>query len=73
VALVVQDDGPGVAPEQREEILRRGVRGDERVPGSGLGLAIVSELVTLYKGELALGKSPWGGLSVRLQLPLKAQ
>ena len=73
LALVVQDDGPGVAPEQRADILRRGVRGDERVPGSGLGLAIVSELVTLYKGELELGQSQWGGLSVRLQLPLRVQ
>ena len=53
--------------------MRRGVRGDERVPGSGLGLAIVSELVTLYKGELELGQSQWGGLSVRLQLPLRVQ
>ncbi len=73
LALVVQDDGPGVAAEQRADILRRGVRGDERVPGSGLGLAIVSELVTLYKGELALEQSQWGGLAVRLQLPLRVQ
>lgn len=73
LALLVQDDGPGVAPEQRAVILRRGVRGDEQVPGSGLGLAIVAELVTLYKGELELGQSQWGGLSVCLRLPLKVQ
>lgn len=73
LALVVQDDGPGVAPERRADILRRGVRGDERVPGSGLGLAIVAELVTLYKGELALGQSELGGLFVKLKLPLSVQ
>ena len=33
----VQDDGPGIAPEQRDAVLARGARIDESVPGSGLG------------------------------------
>lgn len=73
LALIVEDDGPGVAPAQRADILRRGVRVDEAVPGSGLGLAIVYELVSLYKGELELGSSTLGGLSVCIQLPLKLE
>jgi len=65
----VQDDGPGIAPEQRTAALARGVRGDESVPGSGLGLAIVDELVRLYGGTLDLDTSLLGGLHARIRLP----
>lgn len=67
--IVVDDDGPGIAPEQRAVVLQRGVRLDESTPGSGLGLAIVVELAQLYGGALTLGTSPAGGLSARLSLP----
>ncbi|MDE2357516.1 MAG: sensor histidine kinase N-terminal domain-containing protein [Alphaproteobacteria bacterium] len=67
--LVVEDDGPGLAPEQRSEVVRRGARLDERTPGSGLGLSIVDELVRAYGGALELGASPLGGLSVEMRLP----
>lgn len=65
----VEDDGPGISPDKRAEVLRRGVRMDERTPGSGLGLAIVNELVQLYQGTLELQTSASGGLLVRLWLP----
>ncbi|MFN0262870.1 ATP-binding protein [Tepidamorphus sp. 3E244] len=67
--LAVDDDGPGVPPEEREFVFQRGNRLDEATPGSGLGLAIVDELVTLYGGALVLLESPRGGLRVRLRLP----
>lgn len=67
--LVVEDDGPGLAPEDRARVGARGERLDESVPGSGLGLAIVRDISTLYAGSLALGASPLGGLEVRLTLP----
>ena len=67
--LIVEDDGPGVPAEQYSAVLRRGIRADEMVPGSGLGLAIVSDLLDLYGGQLALGRSALGGLSVRIALP----
>jgi signal transduction histidine kinase len=70
--IVVDDDGPGIAPAQRAAVLQRGVRLDESTPGSGLGLAIVVELAALYGGALTLDTSPAGGLSARLTLPAAA-
>jgi signal transduction histidine kinase len=67
--VVVEDDGPGLSPKQREAALRRGRRLDETKPGSGLGLAIVSDLATLYGGALSLGSAPLGGLRAELTLP----
>ena len=67
--LTVEDDGPGLTPEQREEVVRRGARLDENAPGSGLGLSIIDELARAYRGSLTLGDSPLGGLSVIVDLP----
>ena len=71
--IVVDDDGPGLAPAMRESVLRRGVRADEAVPGSGLGLAIVRDLAELYGGSIELDESANGGVSARLQLPSHGQ
>ncbi|NYZ12134.1 sensor histidine kinase [Azospirillum sp. RWY-5-1] len=68
-AVHVDDDGPGLPPDRRDDVLGRGVRLDERVDGSGLGLAIVQELAGLYGGGVALAESPMGGLRVTLTLP----
>ena len=65
----VEDDGPGVTPEQRAKIGKRGMRLDETKPGSGLGLSIVGDLVTSYRGGMRLDQSPHGGLLVELNLP----
>lgn len=70
--LVVEDDGPGLPPDRREEVIRRGARLDENAPGSGLGLSIVDELARAYRGSLNLGDSPLGGLAVTVQLPRAA-
>jgi len=67
--LVIEDDGPGLAPEDRVRVLERGERLDESVPGSGLGLSIVEDIARLYGGSLELGTSSLGGLSARLRLP----
>ena len=67
--VAVSDDGPGIPPDQMAQALKRGCRLDEATPGSGLGLAIVQELATLYGGEVTLGRSPLGGLVVRLSIP----
>jgi len=69
VRIVVDDDGPGLSPQQREQVGRRGRRLDEAKPGSGLGLSIVVELASLYGGGLALGTAPIGGLRAELVLP----
>jgi signal transduction histidine kinase len=69
VRVIVDDDGPGLTPAQREQVARRGRRLDETKPGSGLGLSIVVELARLYGGELVLGTAPIGGLRAELVLP----
>jgi signal transduction histidine kinase len=71
--IIVDDDGPGLAPAMRESVLRRGVRADEAVPGSGLGLAIVRDLAELYGGAIELRTSPTGGVSAQLRLPSHSQ
>jgi signal transduction histidine kinase len=70
--ITVEDDGPGIAPEQRAAVLQRGVRLDESRDGSGLGLAIVVDLARLYGGDLELTTADAGGLSVRLSPPAAA-
>ena len=66
---MIEDDGPGLDADQREDVLRRGRRLDESKPGSGLGLAIVSDLAAMYGGRLQLGESASGGLRCELELP----
>ncbi len=55
--LRVEDDGPGIPPEQLDRVLQRGVRGDERVQGHGIGLAIVEDIVRNYRGTLQVDRS----------------
>jgi signal transduction histidine kinase len=69
VVLTVDDDGPGLPPSIRDQVLQRGVRADEAAPGSGLGLAIVRDLAQLYEGTITLDDSPMGGLRASLRLP----
>ena len=69
LVLSVEDDGPGLAPEVRSAMLRRGARLDERTPGSGLGLSIVDDLSRAYGGSTVLGSSDLGGLKIIVRLP----
>ena len=69
VRIIVDDDGPGLSPAEREQVALRGRRLDETKPGSGLGLSIVVELAGLYGGVLTLGTAPIGGLRAELALP----
>jgi signal transduction histidine kinase len=69
IVITVDDDGPGIDPGMAAEVLKRGVRADERVEGTGLGLAIVRDLAEIYGGSIELSRAPLGGLRARLQLP----
>jgi len=69
LAVVVDDDGPGLPPARRAEVFDRGRRLDEAVAGSGLGLTIAAELAELYDGGIELADSPLGGLRAVLTLP----
>jgi signal transduction histidine kinase len=70
--LAIEDDGPGLPPEQLSQGIERGKRLDESVPGTGLGLAIVRDISKLYGGTLTLAKASLGGLKVCLELPRTA-
>ena len=67
--VCIEDNGPGIPPALREEVLSRGTRLDEIEAGQGIGLAVVAELVALYEGELEIGESDLGGAAIRLKLP----
>jgi signal transduction histidine kinase len=71
VTIDVEDDGKGIAQEQRVGIFDRGARLDLEKPGTGLGLAIVRDVAEIYGGSIALEESEdLGGLLARLTLPL---
>ncbi|MGA7297231.1 MAG: ATP-binding protein [Rhodanobacteraceae bacterium] len=67
--LAIEDDGPGIEPDQVEKILQRGVRGDERVQGHGIGLSIVQDIVHAYHADLEVGPSQeLGGASFVIRI-----
>jgi signal transduction histidine kinase len=69
VEICVDDDGPGVAEAERERILERGVRLDERVPGQGIGLSMVADIVAAHAGSVTVATSPLGGARFLVRLP----
>ncbi|HGE6769464.1 TPA: two-component system sensor histidine kinase CpxA [Serratia marcescens] len=77
VTIQVDDDGPGVSAEDREQIFRPFYRTDEardrESGGTGLGLAIVEAAVNQHRGWVKAEDSPLGGLRLVLWLPLHHQ
>jgi signal transduction histidine kinase len=69
LTLSIEDDGPGIDPDDVETVLERGRKLDESTPGYGQGLSIVKDIAELYGGELRLGRSALGGLHAELELP----
>ena len=68
VIVTVDDDGPGIPPEQRESVFRpfeTGARG-----GTGLGLTIARDIVRAHGGDIELLASPMGGLRAQVKLPV---
>lgn len=74
ISIVVDDDGPGVSPEDREHIFRPFYRTDEardrESGGTRLGLAIVSTAISQHNGKVTANDSPLGGLRLEIWLPL---
>ncbi len=73
VAFDVDDDGAGIAPENRTHVFDRFIRLDDArardAGGAGLGLAIVAELMAAHGGGVTLSDSPLGGIRVTLRFP----
>jgi len=67
--ISVDDDGPGIAGEEFENVIRRGYKLDDAKPGHGEGLGIVKDISELYGGALLLARSGLGGLQAQLVLP----
>ena len=66
--IVVEDDGPGIPMERREQVLERGTRLDERPIGQGIGLSVVRDLADLYRGRVDIGESALGGACITVNL-----
>ncbi len=71
VRLDVEDNGPGIPPENRQVVRQRFARGGRgEAPGMGLGLPIVEEIAGLFGGHLTLGEGPDGkGLKASVTFP----
>ncbi len=74
IEITVDDDGPGIPEDQREEVFRPFYRIEgSRNPGTGgvgLGLTIARDVVRGHGGDITLSQSPNGGLRARLRVPL---
>lgn len=73
VVLTVDDDGPGIPPDKREDVFRPFYRLDtsrnRETGGVGLGLAISRDIIRGHGGEIVLDNSPLGGLRAQIRLP----
>ncbi|MCH4091816.1 ATP-binding protein [Acetobacter sp.] len=67
IIIEVDDNGPGIPLERREEVFRAFSSGKKG--GTGLGLTIVRDIVRAHGGDIQLGESLRGGLNVRITLP----
>ena len=70
INIHIDDDGQGISESEREQVLTRGKRLDSIQPGQGIGLAMVNDILSSYRLELAISKSPLGGARFTVQLPL---
>jgi len=74
LTVTVDDDGPGIRPEMREEVFKPFLRLDnarnQDEGGTGLGLAIARDIARSHGGDITLGDSPMGGLRATVRVPV---
>jgi two-component system phosphate regulon sensor histidine kinase PhoR len=75
IEVRVDDDGPGIEPQERENVFALGRRGSTaRGPGSGIGLAIVRLMIERIGGEVDVAQSSsLGGARFRIRLPIEVR
>lgn len=73
LTITIDDDGPGIAPSDRETVFRPFLRLDharnQDYAGTGLGLAIARDVARSHGGEVTLSESPLGGLRAKVRVP----
>jgi two-component system osmolarity sensor histidine kinase EnvZ len=74
LTVTVDDDGPGIPSDMREEVFKPFLRLDDArnqdEGGTGLGLAIARDIARSHGGEITLGDSPMGGLRASVRVPV---
>jgi two-component system osmolarity sensor histidine kinase EnvZ len=74
LTVTVDDDGPGIPPDLREEVFKPFLRLDDArnqdEGGTGLGLAIARDIARSHGGDIGLGDSPLGGLRATVRVPV---
>jgi two-component system, NtrC family, sensor histidine kinase HydH len=68
--IAVNDNGPGIAPDNRERVFRPFFT--SKRSGTGLGLALVQKIIVFHNGRIVIGRSPAGGASLQVSLPTSA-
>lgn len=74
LSVIVDDDGPGIPEDRREEVFRPFLRLDDArnqdSGGTGLGLAIARDVARSHGGDITLSEAPGGGLRAMLRVPV---
>jgi len=74
LTITVDDDGPGIPPDMRDEVFKPFLRLDDArnqdEGGTGLGLAIARDIARSHGGDITLGDSPLGGLRATVKVPV---
>ena len=74
MTITVDDDGPGIPPNRRDDVFKPFLRLDDArnqdEAGSGLGLAIARDIARSHGGDVMLGDSPMGGLRASVRIPV---
>ncbi|MBZ9810102.1 two-component sensor histidine kinase [Mesorhizobium sp. BR1-1-9] len=73
LVVTIDDDGPGIPAEKREEVFKPFMRLDEArnldASGTGLGLSIARDIARSHGGDITLDVSPLGGLRAVIKVP----
>jgi two-component system, sensor histidine kinase and response regulator len=69
VVLAVRDTGPGLSPQEQEQLFQRFYKGTHHQSGSGLGLHLVSRIVQAHQGTIAVESQPHQGSIFTICLP----
>jgi len=74
LSVAVDDDGPGIPPQMREDVFKPFLRLDDArnqdEGGTGLGLAIARDIARSHGGDITLSDSPLGGLRATVRVPV---